>query len=52
MTDFRNLIYYLLIILTKTLDLPPSFVIIVIQTITFSAVHRVDIMGFRELIIF
>ena len=39
-------------IISKTLDPPPSFVIIVIQTITFSAVHRVDMMEFRELIIF
>ena len=57
MTDFRNLVRIELYIIyslsyQKTLDPPPNFVIIVIQTITFSAVHRVDMMGLEELIIF
>ena len=38
--------------LIKTLDPLPRLVIIVIQTITFSAVHPVEMMRFGELIIF
>ena len=44
--------FYITYITSKTLDPPPSFVIIVIHTITFSAVHRIDMMGFNEFIIF
>ena len=39
-------------IIPKTLDPPLGFVIILIQTITFTANHRVYMMRFGQLIIF
>ena len=39
------------VILSKTLDPPLGFVIILIQTITFTANHRVNMMRFGQLII-
>ena len=58
MTDFLNLVrielynYHLLMIISKTLDPPLGFVIILIQTITFTANHRVNMMRFGQLINF
>lgn len=39
-------------IISKTLDPPLGFVIILIQTITLSAVNRVNMIRFGEFIIF